>query len=184
MQKFLFFVLLFIISPAFLSGDIVRKNDLSMEELVKQSEIILHVKKRKKYTSRRSIPIDPKNPSKYPPFIKEFKNYDVIDVIYSKETEIEKSISVGFYMNFRLNIQRKYYLEDRGTSYTYPLYKSPEESKRIERQNEFIIFIQRRKGRDSVDEKYRFEAVNAVEDIKYKNKILEILKNNKSVNIE
>jgi len=101
----------------------------------------------------------------------------VIDVIDSKESEIEKSISVGYYMNFKLNIQRKYYLEDRGTSYTYPLYKSPEERKRIERQNEFIIFIHRRRGRDSVDEKYRFEAVNAVEELKYKNKIKELLKN-------
>lgn len=175
--KYLYFFLIIIITPVFLSGDIVRKNDLSMEELVKQSEIILHVKKRKNYTSRKSIFIDPKNPSKYPPFIKEFKNYDVIDVIDSKESEIEKSISVGYYMNFKLNIQRKYYLEDRGTSYTYPLYKSPEERKRIERQNEFIIFIHRRRGRDSVDEKYRFEAVNAVEELKYKNKIKELLKN-------
>ncbi|MDH5657211.1 MAG: hypothetical protein OEZ34_14970 [Spirochaetia bacterium] len=180
MQNIIYFFLLFIITPAFLSGDIVRKEDISLEELVMQSEIILHVKKRKNYTSTKSIPIDPKNPSKFPAFIKEFKNYDVIAVIRQGQFENEKNIKVGTYNNFKLNIQRKYYLEDRGTSFTYPSYKTLDECERIEKQKEFIIFIHRRQGNDSVDEKYRFEAVNAVEELKYKNIILELIKNKKS----
>ncbi|MDH5681348.1 MAG: hypothetical protein OEZ36_07170 [Spirochaetota bacterium] len=160
------------------SGDIdasrVNRKSISLSELIKKSRYIFLVTPLNPHRTTESIDITPKGSQKsYPPFIRTFYHYKVLESLKPSQKVFPDKIIVGAYSNWKLSLHRAYYLQGRSKSNTYPFYGTISGRSVDFIAKQYIIFIEKMFKDKS---RYVFVAENAREFSKQRDKVMEAIR--------
>lgn len=167
-----FFLLCIILLAPLLKANQIHYEYMSLEELVRSSDLIVVAKKMTPYWSTRKIEVKCySSAKKSPPYTQIVYHMTIKEALFDKSGEKLAGKNIRIQMpddESQIELQRKYYCEGISKSPIYRAYKRPAE---VDDEDVQILFLKKEDGF------FYYTAERAQESMRKKEQIVEMIKN-------
>jgi hypothetical protein len=163
-------IIMFFSMEGYMSEVFYKK--VTIDEIIKQSSVIIEVSSCKPFSSEKIIPIHP-DQKKYPPYHQITFHYQITTVLYDENQLLSKGQKIDVdpsNASDNFESHRMYYLENYSESPIVSAYR-PQNRKSSDPEGRIILFLQK-SGKDNL---FRFTFESSFEDITMKDEIIRLI---------